>query len=337
MRIRRTTRRGAACVAISLLAAALAACGSSSGGGSASSGGGNTITVGLAVPTSDYAPLYLGVDKGLFKQAGVNVKLVTFKGGSDLVKGVASGTVDIGVTALPGVLSAVQQGQPLKAFYGGFDMTEFSWYGVKGVDSVEAGKDKAWGVSKIGSSTDFLTRYLLEQKGLNADSDVKIVQGGGSAARLAAMKAGQIQANIFAMPEAAEAADAGYNLLAKQSDLMDGYPFHVEFARADFIQKNSQAVEGFLRGLVKGIKLTHSDPKAAQQAFITHVKVDPKYAQQTYDSWIDQLYADGRLPSAKAMGIFWKIGIENGQFKQQIPESKWLDSKWIDSYPQWVK
>jgi NitT/TauT family transport system substrate-binding protein len=325
---------------VGALAVELAACGSGSTSSASSSGNHGstpTVTVGLAVPTSDYAPLYLGVDKGLFKKAGLNVKLVTFHGGSDVVKGVASGSADIGVTALAGVLSAVQQNQPLKVFYGGFNMTEFQWYASDGITSVQQAKGKSWGVTKIGSSTDFLTRYLAKQHGLKPKTDIKIVQSGGSAARLAAQKAGQIQVNIFAPPETFEAQKLGYHRIAKQSDLMDGYPFHVEFANQSFIKQNPMTVKKFLRGLVMGMKLTHSNPKAAQRSFVHHVKIDPKYASRTYQSWINGIEADGSLPSAKAMDVFWKIGIENGQFDHRIPKSKWLDTKWINSYPQWTQ
>ena len=150
--------------------AAVAACGSSSGSssdGGSSSGGTATITVGIPTDDASYAPLYLAEDRDLFAKYHVKVKPVVFKGGADLAKAVAGGSVDVAVSALSEMLLAVQQHQAMKAFWGGYNQTTFAWFGQKGLTSVEAGKGKKWGVTKIGSSTDFLTRYLFKQHGIN--------------------------------------------------------------------------------------------------------------------------------------------------------------------------
>lgn len=333
--------------AVLALAVALVACGGSDddAGSPAPSEGTQTaadpeqssMTLGLPVVTSTFAPMYLAVQEGYFEEEGLDVEIVHFRGGSDLVKGIASGSVDVGYTALAGPMTAIAQGRPLKVFYGGFNMTLFEWWASPPISSVQEAKGKRWGVSRVGSSTDFLTRYLLEQNGLNPQTDAKIVSGGGSAGRLAAQQEGQLDVNIFSVPETFKADEAGYQRIADQADLMDGYPFHVAFTQESFLQENPNTIEAFLRGLVKGIERAKSDPKAAQDVIVERVKIEEKYAAQTVQAYIDQVYADGRLPSDKAMDIFWQIGIDNGQFKEEIPKSEWLVTKWMDSYPQWVE
>src|SRR5690606_38421104 len=90
-----------------------------------------------------------------------------------------------------------------------------------------------FGVTRIGSSTDFLTRYALQNQGMNPESDVQIIQGGGSPERLAAMEAGQLDVNIFATPENFMAEDAGFHRIMRQRDIAPDYPFHVFFATQD--------------------------------------------------------------------------------------------------------
>ncbi len=112
--------------------AAVAACGSSSGSsssGGGASGGTATITVGIPTDDASYAPLYLAEDRDLFAKYHVKVKPVVFKGGADLAKAVAGGSVDVAVSALSEMLLAVQQHQAMKAFWGGYNQTTFAWFG----------------------------------------------------------------------------------------------------------------------------------------------------------------------------------------------------------------
>ena len=207
------------------------------------------VTIGLPVTTSTFLPLYLAQEEGYFKNQGLNVKIVPFHGGTEMVRAMLAGSVDVGVTALRGVTLGIKAQQPIKVFYGGFDMALFDWYAAKNIKSLADTKGKRFGVSRIGSSTDFLTRYALKKSGIDP-KDVKIVQGGGSVPRLAAMDAGQLDVNILASPEKFIAADKGYNLVYKQTQIAPDYPFHVFFAPQDFLKKNPNTVKALLRGFV---------------------------------------------------------------------------------------
>jgi ABC-type nitrate/sulfonate/bicarbonate transport system substrate-binding protein len=292
------------------------------------------ITVGLPVTTSTFLPLYLAQDEGYFKNQGLNVKIVAFHGGTELVRAMIAGAVDVGVTSLAGVTIGIKAGQPIKVFYGGFDMALFDWYAVKSIKSMADTKGKRFGVSRLGSSTDFLTRYALQNSGVDPKS-VQIIQGGGSIPRLAAMDAGQLDVNILASPEKFIAADKGYNLVYKQTQIAPDYPFHVFFATEGFLKKDANTVKALLRGFVKGVRNAKADKARSVETLEKRVKLDKKYAGRAYDDFIGKIYEDGRLPSAKGMQTFWKIGMMSGEYKTPWPESRYLDSTFIDSYNQW--
>jgi NitT/TauT family transport system substrate-binding protein len=118
------------------------------------------ITVALAVPGATYLPLYLGVDEGVYAQEGLQVDLLEFRGGADLIKAVVSGSVDVGVVALSEVSAGIDAGQPLKAFYAGFNIPDFDWYAVSSVKSFSELKGKRIGITQYGSSSDFIIRYV---------------------------------------------------------------------------------------------------------------------------------------------------------------------------------
>jgi NitT/TauT family transport system substrate-binding protein len=293
------------------------------------------VTVGLPVATSTLLPIYLAEEEGYFKDEGIDVTLTAFKGGTDMVRGLVAGAVDMALGSLAVVTVGVKAEQPVKAFYGGFNMTVFDWYAVPGIDSIKDAKGKRFGVTTVGSSTDFLTRYALQKSGLEPDKDVQIIQGGGSTPRLAAMEAGQLDVNIFATPEKFMAADAGFNLIYRQADIAPDYPFHVFFTTEDFIKNAPETIKAVLRGVVRGIKLAKSNRERAVKTLVDRLHFDPKYAGRAYDDFIGAIYEDGRMHSDAGMKAFWDVGIESGDYTEAWPTSRYLDSTFIDSYADW--
>jgi NitT/TauT family transport system substrate-binding protein len=280
-------------------------------------------------------PLYIAVDDGLFAREGLQVDLLAFRGGSDLIKAVVAGSADVGVVSLAEVASGISAGQPLKAFYGGFNVPAFDWYAVNSIHSLAEARGKRLGVTQYGSSTDFLTRYALASHGIDPAKEVQIVQGGDSPTRLAAMQAGQIDVNIFAAPDSFVAADRGYNRILRQRDLAPDYPYHVFGAMEPFIASHPNTIKALLRGFVLGLRAAKRDRQRAIEAIVKRTPMDPKYSGPTYDDLINFLFEDGRLPTDKGLEVFFDMGIKAGRFTERWPRDKYWTPQFADSYPQW--
>ncbi|WP_406019719.1 ABC transporter substrate-binding protein [Nocardioides sp. NBC_00850] len=89
----RAARRGLATALVLAMPLALSACGGESADESA--GGATEITVGV-IPIVDVAPIYLGVEKGFFKEEGLDVNLELAQGGAAIIPAVASGQYQFG-------------------------------------------------------------------------------------------------------------------------------------------------------------------------------------------------------------------------------------------------
>src|SRR5690606_1052145 len=86
------------------------------------------VTIGLPLITGTFLPLFLADEQGLFKEEGLEVELVAFRGGSDVARGLVAEAVDMATTAPASALAAIEADQDVKVFFGGFTMTPFSWY-----------------------------------------------------------------------------------------------------------------------------------------------------------------------------------------------------------------
>lgn len=342
------TRRGrlGAIIGVGACAAAIAGCGSSgqsgatgSGGSSSggSGGGGTSLSVALPLVDATFLPVYLAEQQGFYKQQGLNVKIVTFQGGADATKAVVGGSVDLGVNGLGGVMPAVSQG--VKAIYGGFNEVSYEWVASKDVTSVRQVAGKAWGVTKVGSDTDYVTRYVLARNGINPTTGAKIVQGiVSSPTALAALGSGQLQVAVSARDQAGPLlANPKYHVIASEAQYTKSYPDHVVFAKGSYIKSHSATITKFLRALSQAITYEKSHPKQSEAAITKYAKIPSQYAAGAYKSFAANQRADGALPGKAGMKFFWQVGIQNGEYKAVVPESKWLDPKWINSYSQWSK
>ena len=293
------------------------------------------LTIGLAVPAATYLPLYVGVDEGTFAKQGLQVDLVEFRGGSDLIKAVVSTSVDVGVVSLSEITAGIDAGQPLKAFYAGFNVPDFDWYGTSSIKSLGDAKGKRIGITQYGSATDFITRYALKVNGLDPSKDVQLIQAGPPATRLAAMQAGQLDISIFSTPEKFLAQERGYKLLYSQKQISDDYPQHLIFATEPFLAGHPNTVKALLRGHTLAVRLAKQSKERAEQSLIKHLQMDPKYVEHTYTDVIDRIYEDGRLPNEKSLDIFFEMGIKAGRYTQRWPLARFWIPVYVDSFSQW--
>jgi NitT/TauT family transport system substrate-binding protein len=83
------------------------------GGASAAAGDLKQVEVGV-IPIVDVAPIYLGVEEGIFEKHGLDVTLTPAQGGAAIVPAVQSGQMDFGFSNVTSLAIARAQGLPVK-------------------------------------------------------------------------------------------------------------------------------------------------------------------------------------------------------------------------------
>jgi NitT/TauT family transport system substrate-binding protein len=106
----RARRRGLVMVVLLVVGLAGAGCGGESG---TSANEATSLTVG-AVPISTIAPIRIGIDKGFFADAGLDVEIRDAQGGAELVPQVLSGDVEIAFANTASVFTAAVEGLPVE-------------------------------------------------------------------------------------------------------------------------------------------------------------------------------------------------------------------------------
>ncbi len=293
----------------------------------------------IGVPDLDpsFLPNWAAEQRGFFKEEGLNdVKVLVFQGNAPTVQALSGGTIDLCVASLIGLVNTITSGQKFKAFWAGYNMSDFAWYGLPKYKSIPETKGGRYAVSRFGSLTDFLTRYALRKAGLDPEKDVTILQLGGQAQFLAAMSSGQIDVSILSLPNVYVAAEKGFVRLMSQKDLSRDYPTHVIYSKEDFASKNPNTVKAYLRATTKAMGWIKANRDEAANLVNKQLKYKIEHARKAVDDLTEGWYPDGRLPQ-DGMKVFWSIAMQSGDVKEPWPNNKWLDETFLKTQDQWRK
>ncbi|MEV2276940.1 ABC transporter substrate-binding protein [Nocardiopsis sp. NPDC049922] len=80
------------------------------------------LTAGV-IPIVDVAPVYLGVEQGIFEAHGIDLTLESSSGGAAIVPGVVSGEFDLGFSNMVSLIIARERGLPLTTLTNGVTST----------------------------------------------------------------------------------------------------------------------------------------------------------------------------------------------------------------------
>lgn len=183
-------------------------------------------------------------------------------------------------------------------------------------------KGKTMAVSRIGSSSDFATRYALEKYGLAPDKDVAIVQIGSQPARFSALESGKIHGVMIAIPLTAKAKKMGLNTLADLQMLGLEYQHTGLAFSQDVIKKQPELVRNVLRAFVESIHFMKTHRKETIGILTKYLKSDDTEAlDEAYDSVLHSLIPEKPYPTIKGIQIMLReIGIKEPAARSARPE-----------------
>ena len=148
-----------------------------------------------AVPHFDHVVL-AAEEGGAWKQNGLEVQWVPFRGATDMHQAVAAGAIDVAIADTAGLFQAVARGVPeLMVAESGFNQFFSIWVGpTSPIREPKDLKGARIGSSRFGASA-YAFGYAMT-KSLGLEKEVKFVAVGGVADRVAALKAGAIDAFV---------------------------------------------------------------------------------------------------------------------------------------------
>jgi NitT/TauT family transport system substrate-binding protein len=306
--MRRIAKISAAAVAGALALSTLTACGDSSASGG--KGGKVKIMVG-GLDKVIYLPAMLTQQLGYFKAEGVDVQLLTEPAGVQAETALVSGDVQGTVGFYDHTLDLQVKGKQVES------VVQFSQAPgeVEIVSNQAAGdiadpkdfKGKKLGVTGIGSSTDFLTKYLAVNSGVQTSEFTPVAVGAGQTF-ISALQQGSIQGGMTTDPTVATILDKKLGKVLIDMRTPEGskaalgglYPSSSLYMQTEWVNSHKDTVQKLANAFVKTLSWmsTHSAAEIA-------AKMPADYAQgggkdlyaQAIKSTLPMFTTDGVMPA----------------------------------------
>ena len=275
-----------------------------------------------------YAPQYVAIEEGYFKEEGLDLTLVTGFGADKTMTAVISGEAEIGFMGAEASVYAYQEGatDPVVNFAqltqraGNFlvareEMPDFKWEDLR---------DKKVLGGRKGGMPEMVFEYILRKNGLDPQKDLMIDQSidfGSTAAAFSGDTSSDFTVEFEPSATALEKEGAGYVVASLGVD--SGYvPYTSYSAKTSYMEKNPEIIQKFTDALQKGIEYvqTHTPEEIAQV-------ISPQFAETDLDTvttivkrYYDQdTWKSNLIFEKESFELLEDILEDAGELKERVP------------------
>ncbi|TJZ58996.1 transporter substrate-binding domain-containing protein [Streptomyces piniterrae] len=257
-----------------------------------------------------YLPARLTQQLGYFKDEGVDVTLLTEPAGVQATTSLVSGDVQGVVGFYDHTLDLQVKGKQVES------VVQFSHAPgeVEVVSNKAAGeitspkdfKGKKLGVTGLGSSTDFLTKYLAVHDGVQTNEFTPVAVGAGQTF-ISALQQGSIQGGMTTDPTVAQIVDKKLGKVLIDMRTPEGskkalggpYPSSSLYMNTDWVNGHKETVQKLANAFVKTLKWmsTHTPEEIAAKMPADYAEGGKELYAQSIKDTLPMFTEDGVMPA----------------------------------------
>lgn len=266
-------------------------------------------------------PVVIAMRKGFFKSEGIDVDKIQMQPAIG-VKALISGDVDY-LLAWGSALRAAVTGVPIKAVVGLAGRPLHVLIARQGIQSPKELKGKIIGVDSVAGTVDYLSRVAVRHFGFEPEKDVKIIVTGESPMRLAALRAGSIDATPIDVAFAVKAEDEGFRRLVYLGDLIE-LPLSGIAVMEQRLRSQREQVRKVARASVRGLRFMKQNRLESVQMLSDYLRITPDQSARAYDASMNSFTDDGII-SDKGVLLDVQLTKERLKLTKDIPLSQLVD------------
>ena len=297
-----------------------------------------TIKVNEVTRSVFYAPQYIAINNGYFKEKGLNIELTTGQGADAVMTAVLSNQSDIGFAGPEASIYVYNQGKEdytqvfaqMTKKDGSFlvsrtNTDNFNWKDLKGKTIIPGRK---------GGVPYMTFEYVLKQNGINPQTDLVLDDSIKFDLMAGAFTGGTAEYVTLFEPTASmtEAAGKGY-VVASVGKEAGEIPYTAYCAKKSYIQNNKDTVEGFTRAIYRGQKWVkeHTAQEIAEKIkdFFPSTTVEAlAESVQSYkdiDAWNETPYL-----KKEALDKLQEVMKEAGELEKEAPYEKIVNNSFAE-------
>jgi ABC-type nitrate/sulfonate/bicarbonate transport system substrate-binding protein len=206
----------------------------------------SAITVNQAIP-------WISHDAGHFKRNGLDVELIHASSITAL-QALLAGEVSIAQSVTDACVSSNLSGADTVFMGAILDKPLYSFIVHSKIKTPQDLKGKRVGVTRVGSTPDALARATLKMWGLDANTDVTIVQLNEMGLLVQGLVNGVIDAAPISIPSNIRAKNLGFVELFDMTKISRTYITGTVVTRKRFIESQREVAKRFMKGFLEGMK-----------------------------------------------------------------------------------
>ena len=279
----------------------------------------------VAYPTTvgSMAVVWVAKEGGYFEKSGLDVVLIYVAGSSRVVQAMLAREVPIAEIAIPAVIQANLAGADLVMLAGPNHKPGQKLMVKPEIKSPEGLKGRKLGVTRFGTSDDFLIRYILSRWGLQPDREVPLIQMGGSQEILAGLASGAIDGGVLSSPLNLRALKLGFQMLVDLSAIGVDYQGAGVVTTRSFARENGDTIRRYLKAYVEGLHRFKTDQEFSLKVLAKYSRIAERdMLEETYKHYAVKVMPRVPYPTVNGIQLVLdEIGQRNPKAKAVAPES----------------
>ena len=278
------------------------------------------LRISYSAVNATQAFLWVAQEKGIFAKHGLEGELLYINSGTMNIAALVGGSVQIAGGG-PVSIEARLRGVKLTILGNPLPWLASNLVSYPDIKSIADLPGKIAGISRFGSSTDQGFRYLFRKNGFNVDRDLKMLQMGGDASRIGALKAGTIHYTFLGAAATNQARAQGFRVLATAQQMAIPFPWTSVVVEETWLNKNRELAYRYMRCATESIVALKRNRADSERIIAKYMKInDPKLAATEFE-FVAALMPDYISPTLDGI----KLILEN--FGKEYPDAPKRDPK----------
>jgi len=277
------------------------------------------------------APFAVGMDKGLFKQAGIDITgIIGSGGGGTTVRNILASPLPYGEVALSAALAAANQGIDLVIVNVGTRTIAESTLVTMPTSDVKTLEDligKKVAITSPKSSSEMIFLMQLKERNIDASKIARVAAGGYPPA-LTMLEQGAVSASALIEPLSI-IRKAKYRTVVAAKDILPPMTTSVGITTKAFAKDNGAKLRSIIAGRRAAVQAIYADPDAAADVLRRTWNFEPEIAKEAVRNMIG--------PKMWSLGDFDRTELERtaaglkliGELKQDVDWATLIDESYL--------
>jgi NitT/TauT family transport system substrate-binding protein len=210
------------------------------------------VAGGVSSGSTNLWPIHVGIRKGFFQSAGINVDLVFAQSNASVIQQLAANSINVSVgSGLVDPIRAVEKGAPVALIRIETQKPPYALLAKPAFKSIADLRGKTVSVGGPKDITRIFFERMLIANGV-PPGDVDLIFAGATSARIAALESGAVDAALLTTPYNFHAEASGYRNLGMTAAMVD-MPFSGASINRNWASRNMKTAQAYLAAYSQAI------------------------------------------------------------------------------------